>query len=102
MWRLRSFPEEKRNYYKISVTRSSKYLIRTVFLCGNYDGRNMSPQFDLLLGANLWATLTIKTTSITQNKEWKGGSMPTLLQGFLVGFFIIMLLSYAQPRSCWS
>ncbi|ESW22550.1 hypothetical protein PHAVU_005G162400 [Phaseolus vulgaris] len=69
LWRLRSFPEGKRNCYKISVTRGSKYLIRTSFLYGNYDGRNISPQFDILLGANLWATVTIKNASITQFNE---------------------------------
>ncbi|ESW22562.1 hypothetical protein PHAVU_005G163500 [Phaseolus vulgaris] len=69
LWRLRSFPEGKRNCYKISVTRGSKYLVRTVFLYGNYDGRNMLPQFDLLLGANLWDTVTIKNASIDQSME---------------------------------
>ncbi|ESW22549.1 hypothetical protein PHAVU_005G162300 [Phaseolus vulgaris] len=66
---LRSFPEGKRNCYKINITRGSKYLIRTLFLYGNYDGRNMSPQFDLHLGANLWNTVTIRNASITQSNE---------------------------------
>jgi len=69
LWRLRSFPEGKRNCYKISITRGSKYLIRTIFLYGNYDGRNMSPQFDLLLGANLWDTVTIHNASVDQSNE---------------------------------
>jgi len=69
LWRLRSFPEGKTNCYKINITRGSNYLIRTLFLYGNYDGRNMSPQFDLLLGANLWDTVTIQNASITQFNE---------------------------------
>ena len=67
--RLRSFPEGKRNCYKISVTRGSKYLIRTLFLYGNYDVRNMSPQFDLHLGPNLWDTVTIHNASSYQSNE---------------------------------
>ncbi|RDX58064.1 putative LRR receptor-like protein kinase, partial [Mucuna pruriens] len=54
MWTVRSFPEGIRNCYKINITRGSTYLIRTNFLYGNYDGQNMLPQFDLLLGANWW------------------------------------------------
>jgi len=69
LWRLRSFPKGKTNCYKINITRGSNYLIRTVFLYGNYDGRNMSPQFDLHLGANLWDTVTIRNASITQSNE---------------------------------
>jgi len=67
--RLRSFPEGKRNCYKINVTRGSKYLIRTTFLYGNYDGRNMLPHFDLLLGANKWATVNINNASNPQLEE---------------------------------
>jgi len=69
LWRQRSFPEGKRNCYKISVTRGSKYLIRTVFLYGNYDGRNMPPEFDLLLGANMWDRVSIYYASIDQSNE---------------------------------
>ncbi|XP_068498665.1 LRR receptor-like serine/threonine-protein kinase IOS1 [Phaseolus vulgaris] len=69
MWRLRSFPEGKRNCYKISITRGSTYLIRTTFLYGNYDGRNMLLMFDLLLGANKWATVNIKNASIDKVNE---------------------------------
>ena len=36
----------------------SKYLIRVEFLYGNYDGQNHLPEFDLLLGANRWDTVT--------------------------------------------
>ncbi|KAH1207515.1 putative LRR receptor-like serine/threonine-protein kinase [Glycine max] len=69
MWNLRSFPEGKRNCYKINITRGSKYLIRAFFLYGNYDGLNMLPQFDLLLGANRWRTVNIKNASVSQSFE---------------------------------
>ncbi|XP_028202264.1 LRR receptor-like serine/threonine-protein kinase IOS1 isoform X5 [Glycine soja] len=64
VWNLRSFPEGKRNCYKINITRGSKYLIGASFLYGNYDGLNMLPQFDLLLGANRWDTVKIKNASV--------------------------------------
>jgi len=67
--RLRSFPEGKRNCYKIKVTGGNKYLIRTVFLYGNYDGLNISPQFDLLLGPNHLDTVIIDNASSNKIKE---------------------------------
>ncbi|KHN32668.1 Putative LRR receptor-like serine/threonine-protein kinase [Glycine soja] len=69
VWNLRSFPEGKRNCYKINITRGSKYLIGASFLYGNYDGLNMLPQFDLLLGANLWDTVDIKNASVSRSFE---------------------------------
>ncbi|XP_014500547.1 LRR receptor-like serine/threonine-protein kinase IOS1 [Vigna radiata var. radiata] len=69
LWTLRSFPEGRRNCYKINVTRASKYLIRTTFLYGNYDGRNILPQFDLLIGPNPWGTVTIFNAAFSQFKE---------------------------------
>jgi len=67
--RLRRFPEGNKNCYKISVTRGSKYLIRTLFLYGNYDGQNIPPQFDLLLEANKWATVNISNASNPEFEE---------------------------------
>ncbi|RDX62675.1 putative leucine-rich repeat receptor-like protein kinase, partial [Mucuna pruriens] len=69
MWSVRSFPGGIRNCYKINITRGSKYLIRTGFLYGNYDGINMLPQFDILLGANRWGTVTIYNASLEEDKE---------------------------------
>ncbi|KAI4355560.1 hypothetical protein L6164_004320 [Bauhinia variegata] len=66
---LRSFPQGIRNCYKINITSGSRYLIRATFLYGNYDGQNELPQFDLLLGANKWETVTINNASISQNFE---------------------------------
>ncbi|KAL5156665.1 LRR receptor-like serine/threonine-protein kinase IOS1 [Glycine soja] len=69
VWNLRSFPEGKRNCYKINITRGSKYLIGASFLYGNYDGLNMLPKFDLLLGANRWDTVDIKNASVSRHFE---------------------------------
>ena len=69
VWNLRSFPEGKRNCYKINITRGSKYLIRASFLYGNYDGLNMLPKFDLLLGANRWLTVNINNASVSLDFE---------------------------------
>uniref|UniRef100_A0A0R0G434 non-specific serine/threonine protein kinase n=1 Tax=Glycine max TaxID=3847 RepID=A0A0R0G434_SOYBN len=69
VWNLRSFPEGQRNCYKINITRGSKYLIRASFLYGNYDGLNMLPKFDLLLGANRWLTVNINNASVSLDFE---------------------------------
>ncbi|KAL2332320.1 hypothetical protein Fmac_019901 [Flemingia macrophylla] len=63
MWTLRSFPVGKRNCFKVNITRGSRYLIRTNFLYGNYDGLNKLPDFDLHLGPNRWDTVTIQNAS---------------------------------------
>ncbi|KAB1212107.1 hypothetical protein CJ030_MR5G001781 [Morella rubra] len=58
VWYLRSFPEGIRNCYTINnITRGTKYLIRAVFLYGNYDGEDKLPEFDLHLGASKWDTV---------------------------------------------
>nr|XP_048323162.1 putative leucine-rich repeat receptor-like protein kinase At2g19210 [Ziziphus jujuba var. spinosa] len=60
---LRSFPQGKRNCYKINnITKGKKYLIRATFVYGNYDGLNRKPEFDLYLGANLWDSVALKGT----------------------------------------
>ncbi|KAJ0006969.1 hypothetical protein Pint_29503 [Pistacia integerrima] len=63
MWHVRSFPEGKRNCYRLNLTKGGKYLIRASFLYGNYDGLNKLPQFDLYLGPNLWETVKILNAS---------------------------------------
>ncbi|XP_056866333.1 probable LRR receptor-like serine/threonine-protein kinase At1g07550 [Raphanus sativus] len=57
---LRYFPDGIRNCYNLSVMQDTKYLIRTVFVYGNYDGLNASPRFDLYLGPNIWRTVDAK------------------------------------------
>ncbi|XP_014499513.1 LRR receptor-like serine/threonine-protein kinase IOS1 [Vigna radiata var. radiata] len=69
MWTVRSFPEGKRNCYKINITRGSKYLIRVSFLYGNYDDLDKTPEFDIHLGANLWGTVSINNGSNEVDKE---------------------------------
>ncbi|XBH76885.1 hypothetical protein VPH35_103458 [Triticum aestivum] len=60
MQNVRSFPDGKRNCYKIrSLVRGLKYIIRAWFLYGNYDGLNTSPMFDLYIGANFWTTVNM-------------------------------------------
>ena len=68
-WTLRSFPEGIRNCYSINIKKGTKYLIRPIFLYGNYDGKSKLPQFDLHLGANMWDTVKIKNESVGVIKE---------------------------------
>ncbi|KAG2297307.1 hypothetical protein Bca52824_043976 [Brassica carinata] len=58
---LRYFPNGTRNCYNLSVDKGRKYLIRTSFFYGNYDGLDIKPIFDLYLGPNLWATIDLET-----------------------------------------
>ncbi|CAB4302987.1 unnamed protein product [Prunus armeniaca] len=66
---LRSFPEGNRNCYEINVTDGYKYLIRSSFVYGNYDGQNKVPEFDLHLGANLWSSVKLESASTITHKE---------------------------------
>ncbi|XP_044484224.1 LRR receptor-like serine/threonine-protein kinase IOS1 [Mangifera indica] len=63
MWHVRSFPEGKRNCYRLNLTSGGKYLIRGSFLYGNYDRLNKLPQFDLYVGPNFWETVIISNAS---------------------------------------
>ena len=55
---VRSFPGAPRSCYKLgSLTPGSKYLLRAVFMYGNYDGLGRPPAFDLHLGVNFWTTV---------------------------------------------
>ncbi|CAF2099535.1 unnamed protein product [Brassica napus] len=59
VWNLRYFPDGIRNCYTLNVTQGSKYLIRALFVYGNYDGLNEYPSFDLYLGPNLLETIDL-------------------------------------------
>ncbi|KAL0797469.1 hypothetical protein Bca101_052643 [Brassica carinata] len=59
---LRYFPDGIRNCYSLNVTQDTKYLIRTVFVYGNYDGLNSPPRFDLYLGPNIWTSLDLRNS----------------------------------------
>lgn len=56
---LRSFPEGAKNCYTLKPTqgKNNNYLIRVLFLYGNYDSKNQTPQFDLHLGVEKWTTV---------------------------------------------
>ncbi|XP_024007358.1 probable LRR receptor-like serine/threonine-protein kinase At4g20450 isoform X2 [Eutrema salsugineum] len=54
---LRYFPEGQRNCYNLMVMQGKTYLIRAVFVYGNYDGLKTMPKFDLYIGPNLWTTI---------------------------------------------
>ncbi|CAN6893328.1 unnamed protein product, partial [Brassica oleracea] len=66
---LRYFPDGIRNCYSLSVTQDTKYLIRTVFVYGNYDGLNSPLRFDLYLGPNIWTSLDLKTSGLSETEE---------------------------------
>lgn len=55
--KLRYFPDGVRNCYTLNVTQDTNYLIKSVFVYGNYDGLDNYPSFDLYLGPNLWTTV---------------------------------------------
>ena len=56
---LRSFPEGTRNCYTLRPEqgKNNNYLVRATFWYGNYDGKNITPSFDLHLGPNRWDTV---------------------------------------------
>ncbi|KAJ3678959.1 hypothetical protein LUZ61_021123 [Rhynchospora tenuis] len=57
---VRSFPNGTRNCYTLRpVSSGSKYLIRALFVYGNYDNKNNPPNFDIHLGVNYWDTVDI-------------------------------------------
>lgn len=66
---LRYFPDGIRNCYSLNVTQDTKYLIRTVFIYGNYDGLHTSPRFDLYLGPNIWTTIDVKISGLGLSTE---------------------------------
>ncbi|XP_010541120.1 PREDICTED: putative leucine-rich repeat receptor-like protein kinase At2g19210 [Tarenaya hassleriana] len=68
---VRSFPEGKRNCYDVQPPRGKgfKYLIRTRFMYGNYDGLGISPEFDLYLGVNLWDSVVLDNVTSVVTKE---------------------------------
>lgn len=59
VWNLRYFPDGTRNCYTLNVTQGTKYLIRALFVYGNYDGLNEYPSFDLYLGPNYLETINL-------------------------------------------
>ncbi|XP_010521450.1 PREDICTED: probable LRR receptor-like serine/threonine-protein kinase PAM74 isoform X2 [Tarenaya hassleriana] len=56
---LRYFPNKSsRKYcYSFPVSTNSKYLIRTTYYYGNFDGRNEPPVFDQIVGEIKWSVV---------------------------------------------
>ena len=61
---LRSFPNGTRNCYTLRPEqgKNNNYLIRAIFVYGNYDGEKQTPVFDLHLGVNEWTTVNLANT----------------------------------------
>lgn len=72
---LRSFPDGQRNCYTIPSTSGKKYLIRTTFTYGNYDGLKSSENgslflFGLHISVNFWTTVNL-TKQDSSDTIWK-------------------------------
>ncbi|CAA7048006.1 unnamed protein product [Microthlaspi erraticum] len=57
---LRYFTEGTRNCYNLTLTQGTQYIIRALFVYGNYDGLKSRPKFDLYIGPNIWATINFQ------------------------------------------
>ncbi|KAG7621203.1 Protein kinase-like domain superfamily [Arabidopsis suecica] len=68
--RLRYFPVGTRNCYNLTVSEGRHYIIRAVFIYGNYDGLEQRPKFDLHLGPNFWITINLQDEFRTLNRIW--------------------------------
>ncbi|KAL5227886.1 hypothetical protein ABZP36_016151 [Zizania latifolia] len=72
---LRNFPDGQRNCYTLPSTSGKKYLIRTTFTYGNYDGLNSSENgslflFGLHIDVNFWTTVNL-TNWASSDTVWK-------------------------------
>ncbi|KAL9287524.1 putative transferase [Arabidopsis thaliana] len=67
---LRYFPEGTRNCYNLTVMQDTHYLIRAVFIYGNYDDLKQKPTFDIHLGPNFWATINLQNEFANVNRIW--------------------------------
>ncbi|CAF2152058.1 unnamed protein product [Brassica napus] len=66
---LRYFPDGIRNCYDIRVEVGRNYLIRAMFFYGNFDGLNVSPEFDMYTGPNKWTTIDLQKEPSGSGKE---------------------------------
>ncbi|XP_009150292.1 probable LRR receptor-like serine/threonine-protein kinase MEE39 isoform X1 [Brassica rapa] len=66
---LRYFPDGIRNCYDIRVEVGRNYLIRAMFFYGNFDGLNVSPEFDMYIGPNKWTTIDLQKEPSGSGKE---------------------------------
>ena len=65
---LRVFTEQNKNCYTLPTPTSTRYLVRAMFLYGNYDGLSKPPTFDLEFDGNKWATVVTSMTNFTYNE----------------------------------
>lgn len=70
---VRSFPDGARNCYtirhKVNTVNGTRFLIRARFVYGDYDLKNLVPEFDLYIGVNLWATIQMEDVSSVTTEE---------------------------------
>uniref|UniRef100_A0A1J3IW66 non-specific serine/threonine protein kinase n=1 Tax=Noccaea caerulescens TaxID=107243 RepID=A0A1J3IW66_NOCCA len=66
---LRYFPDGERNCYNLKAEKGRNHLIRARFVYGNYDGRDISPKFNLYIGPNLWTTIDLERLVNGTRKE---------------------------------
>ncbi|KAF8108583.1 hypothetical protein N665_0107s0005 [Sinapis alba] len=66
---LRYFPDGIRNCYNIRVEVRRKYLVRAMFFYGNFDGLNVSPEFDMYIGPNKWTNIDLQKEPSGSGKE---------------------------------
>ncbi|CAN6829046.1 unnamed protein product [Brassica oleracea var. botrytis] len=76
---LRYFPIKKRNCYNLNVMQENRYLIRAVFLYGNYDGQETHPKFNLFIDRTLWVTVSDQDEP---DKNWE--SMFSSVKGVIL------------------
>ncbi|XBJ26818.1 hypothetical protein VPH35_004170 [Triticum aestivum] len=102
---LRSFPTGVRNCYTLRplVSAGQKYLVRAMFMYGNYDGLGVPPIFDLHLGVNYWKTMNISDPGATMMTEViavvPGGSLQVCLVNTGSGTPFISSLSLRPLKS---
>ncbi|WJZ94439.1 hypothetical protein VitviT2T_013299 [Vitis vinifera] len=66
---VRAFPEGLKNCYTFKLVQGNKYLIRSVFMYGNYDSKNQAPEFGLYLNADEWDSVKLENSSDVVVKE---------------------------------
>lgn len=66
---VRAFPDGYRNCYTFKLLQGDKYLIRVVFMYGNYDSENQAPEFGLHLNAEEWDSVRFENSSEVVVKE---------------------------------
>ncbi|KAA8536747.1 hypothetical protein F0562_029225 [Nyssa sinensis] len=68
---VRSFPEGNRNCYTLRPAKvtGNTYLIRAWFMNENYDAKNQLPQFQMHIGVDFWATVTLGDSSSYEIRE---------------------------------